>query len=422
MKNYLSILTVLLLLTSCATKKKTVVESGTKYTCSMHPQIMKDEPGKCPICHMDLIPVQTIHTDSVAMRSDDIMKMDMDSSMQEGEMNMVSDLELSEQQIRLGNIKVDTIGKTGFGNSVVLTGTIAFNEKNIETVSARVRGRIERLYYKNVGDYVPTGAKIYELYSEQLNSAKQEYILLLQQRKSIGKSVINYNQLLSSARHKLLLWGMTAGQVNALTANGRAAYVTAFYSPAGGYITQSNGTEGAYVMEGQSIMRLANTSTVWVETQAYSSQLAGINRNASVTVQVPQLGDKKLEGKIEFASPEINQRTRINLLRVSIPNPGNQLKPGMPAYIYVNGTVENDAIALPANAVMHTNKTAFVWVQTGANKFSMQTVVTGAENGNEIEIKQGLKPNSAVVVSGAYLLNSEYLLRNGSSSMEGMKM
>ncbi len=420
MKIYLAILTVLLLLTACDTKRKTAVETGTTYTCSMHPQVKKDEPGKCPICHMELIPVQAGHPDSAAMHSDDTMG--MDSSMQDGEMNMASELELTEQQIRLGNIRVDTIGKTGFGSSVVLTGTVVFNEKNIETVSARVRGRIERLYYKNVGDYVPKGAKIYELYSEQLNSAKQEYILLLQQRKSIGKSVINYNQLLSSARHKLQLWGMTKAQVNALTANGRAAYITTFYSPAGGYITQLNSTEGAYVMEGGAIMRLANTSTLWVETQAYSSQLAGINRNAAVTVQVPQVGNKKMEGKIEFASPEINQQTRINLMRVSLPNPGNELKPGMPAYIYVNSAVQNNAIALPANAVMRTNKTAFVWVQTGRNKFSMQTVVTGAENGNEIEIKQGLKPNAAVVISGAYLLNSEYLLRNGSSSMEGMNM
>lgn len=420
MKIYLSILTVLLLLTACDTKRKTAVETGTKYTCSMHPQVMKDEPGKCPICHMDLIPVQAVHKDTAAMHSGETME--MDSSMQDGEMNMASDLELTEQQIRLGNITVDTIGKTGFGNSIVLTGTIAFNEKNIETVSARVRGRIERLYYKNVGNYVPKGAKIYELYSEELNSAKQEYILLLQQRKSVGNSVINYNQLLSAARHKLQLWGMSAAQVNAITANSKSAFITTFYSPAGGYLTQLNSTEGAYVMEGGAIMRLANTSTVWVETQAYTSQLAGINRNATVTVQVPQLGDKKLEGKIEFASPEINQQTRINLLRVSIPNPGNELKPGMPAYIYVNSAVENNAIALPANAVMRTNKTTYVWVQTGRNKFSMQTVVTGAENGNEIEIKQGLKANAVVVISGAYLLNSEYLLRNGSSSMEGMKM
>jgi Cu(I)/Ag(I) efflux system membrane fusion protein len=420
MKIYLSILTVLLLLNACDTKRKKAVETGTKYTCSMHPQVKKDEPGKCPICHMDLIAVQAVHKDTAAMDSSNAMK--MDSSIQDGKMKMAGELELTEQQIRLGNIRVDTIGKTGFGSSVVLTGTIAFNEKNIETVSARVRGRIEKLYYKNVGNYVPKGGKIYELYSEELNSAKQEYILLLQQRKSVGNSVINYNQLLSAARHKLQLWGMTAAQVNALTANSRAAYVTTFYSPAGGYLTQLNSTEGAYVLEGGPIMRVANTSTVWVETQAYTSQLAAINRNAAVTVQIPQLGNKKMEGKIEFASPEINQQTRINLLRVSLPNPGNELKPGMPAYIYVNSAVENNAIVLPANAVMRTNKSAFVWVQTGRNKFSMQTVVTGAESGNEIEIKQGLKTNAVVVISGAYLLNSEYLLRNGSSSMEGMKM
>lgn len=238
---------------------------------------------------------------------------------------------------------------------------------------------------------------------------------------SLNNTVINYKQLLQAARHKLLLWGMTTAQVNALAQSKKASYTTTFYSPAAGYITDLNAIEGAYVMEGELMVRLANTSSVWIETQAYTSQLSQVNRSGSVTVQIPQLGNKKLSGKIEFASPEINPLTRINLLRVRVPNPGYELKPGMAAYIYVNNSIAS-GIALPIDAVIRNGEMTHVWIKTGANKFKMQSVTIGAESGNQLQVKQGLKDGDVVVTSGAYLLNSEYLLRNGMSSMEGMNM
>jgi Cu(I)/Ag(I) efflux system membrane fusion protein len=427
MKIILFIIGILILLTACDTKRKKAVSAGIKYTCSMHPQVLKDEPGECPICHMDLIVVHQMRTDTAAhsmnMDSSNGMKMDSASNNDMGsdEMEMLNEIGLSDQQIKLGNIHADSIGNTGFGSSTVLTGTVSFNEKNMETISSRVKGRIEKLFFKNVGDFVSKGAKVYELYSEELNSAKQEYILLLQRKGTLSNTVINFNQLLEAARHKLLLWGMTAAQITALEQSRKAFYTTTFYSPASGYITQLNVTEGDYAMEGQSMLRLANTSSVWIETQAYSSQLAQINRSDAVTVQIPEWDNKKITGTIEFASPEINSQTRINLLRVNIPNPGNQLKPGMSAYVYLNRDQKN-TVALPIDAVMRNGKLAYVWIKTGNNKFKMQSVTIGAESGNQIEITSGLKTGDVVVTSGAYLLNSEYLLRNGGNSMEGMKM
>ncbi len=427
MKIVLFIISILILLTACDTKRKKAVAAGIKYTCSMHPQVLKDEPGKCPICHMDLIAVHQMKADTAAqsMNMDSGGSMQMESSANNDtgsdKMTMANEIELSDQQIKLGNIHADTIGNTGFGSSTVLTGTVSFNEKNIETISSRVKGRIEKLFFKNVGDFVGKGAKIYELYSEELNSAKQEYILMLQRRGTVSNTVLNFNQLLEAARHKLLLWGMTAAQISSLEQSRKASYTTAFYSPASGYITQLNVIEGDYAMEGQSMLRLANTSSVWIETQAYSSQLAQINRSAAVTVQIPEWSNKKITGTIEFTSPEINPQTRINLLRVNIPNPDNGLKPGMSAYVFLNSDQKN-TVALPIDAVMRNGKLAYVWIKSGNNKFKMQSVTIGAESGNQIEITSGLKAGNVVVTSGAYLLNSEYLLRNGGNSMEGMKM
>ncbi len=416
------------MLASCGSKKKESGQPLVQYTCSMHPQVLKDAPGECPICHMDLIPLQPIHIDSTMKMmetdSDSSSLMDLDSSsndMGHNDPGMVNELTLTDLQIRTANILVDTIGKVNFKSSNVLTGTVTFNENNIEIVSARVKGRVEHLYYKNMGDFVAKGARLFDLYSEELNSAKQEYILLLQQRSTQNSGVINFNHLVDAARHKLLLWGMTSGQVRALSVNSKPSFITTFYSKASGYINQLNIIEGAYVIEGQSIMRLANTSSVWVETQAYASQLAGMNNAKKVMVQIPALGNRKIEGEIEFASPEINIQTRVNLLRVKISNAGNELKPGMSANVYVNNN-SSQVIALPAEAIIRTTGQPYVWVKTGNNSFKMKQIVIGGESGNKVEIKQGISSLDVVVVSGAYLLNSEYLLRNGVNSMAGMNM
>lgn len=393
------IVLIVLIAVGCKGKNKTAEgTAGTTYTCSMHPQVRSDQPGKCPICGMDLIPVaQNTKASS-------------------------NEVELSDEQIRLANIAFVTLSTGSLANETVLTSTITFNEKNIEVIPARVMGRIERLYYKNIGDYVPKGAKAFELYSEELNSAKQEYVLALQKRKSLGNAVIDFDRLIEAARNKLILWGVSEGQVQAMERTGKAPLTTTFFTTAGGYITNLGAVEGAYVMAGESIFRLANTSTVWAEAQVYTSQMAQIARNANVTVRLPDLGNREVVGKVEFVNPEIDPRTRINLLRVAIPNSGNTLKPGMSAYILLKGE-QSDAITLPIDAVIRSENMATVWLKSGPNKFRYQMVTTGAESGNRLQINSGLKVGDTVVVSGAYLLNSEFLLRNGgTSAMGGMKM
>lgn len=396
-KIILAITVLVMVAAGCQGKKKTPKNPDIYYTCSMHPQVVADEPGKCPICGMDLIPA---------------------SKKKAGAME---EIELSDEQIQLANISYDTLSTGVLNNETVLTGTINFNEKNIEVIASRIMGRVERLYFKNIGDYVPKGAKIYELYSEELNSAKQEYILLLQKRKSLGNAVVDFDQLIESAKNKLLLWGMSNGQIKEMERTGKAPYTTAFYSTASGFITSLDVTEGAYVMAGETIFRLANTSTVWAEAQVYTSQLSQLNRSADITVSVPELGDKEIRGSIDFVNPEINPQTRLNLVRISIPNPGNQLKPGMSAYIILKGQQTN-TIALPIDAVIRNENMAMVWLKSGPNKFKYQMVTTGVESGGRIEITNGLKRGDTVVVSGAYLLNSEFNLRNGGSAMAGMQM
>jgi len=398
MRYNIIIATAFLFFTSCKSKKEITPNSDTYYTCSMDPQVVEDKPGKCPICHMELTQVKKSNGENK------------------------DEIQLSEQQVQLGNIKTDTIRNGTIGDQLVLTGTLNFDQVKANAISSRVMGRIEKLYFKNIGDYVRKDAALYDLYSEELNNAKQEYLLVLEQKNAfVNETAIDFNQLLQSAKNKLLLWGMTEIQIQQLANNKKATAITTFYSTTGGYITQLDISEGDYVMEGGTVIKLVDLSTLWAEAQVYTSQLAEIDKNSLATVQLPDFDGMEIRGRIEFVNPEINPDTRINLIRVSIPNNDNRLKPGMPAYVKLKSP-QRKSLTLPINAVIRDGKGATVWVKTGLHSFKNKMVEVGLESEDRIEIKSGLSAGDVVVVSGAYLLQSEYIFKKGANPMEGMKM
>jgi Cu(I)/Ag(I) efflux system membrane fusion protein len=387
-----------LLFTACNYKKKNPTkDADTFYTCSMDPQIMESEPGKCPICHMELTAVKKSNTE----------KMD--------------EIKLSEQQIQLGNIHIDTLGSGKFGIQTVLNAVLTIDQSKTNIVSSWVMGRVDKLYYKNLGDYVTKGTKLFDLYSEALNNAKQEYLLALEKQKTLVGTAIDFNQLVQSAKNKLLLWGMSEAQLNELAINKKSSTLTTFYSTASGYITSMEIKEGDYVDEGGTIVKLADLSTLWAEAQVYASQLSLLDRGADAIIQIPDMPGPEIKGKIDFENPEISPDIRINLVRVTIPNPGNKLKPGMLAYVTLKSHQRN-VLTLPMEAVLRDGKSTSVWVMTREGIFKNKMVMTGLENNNRIEIKSGLEAGDIVVVSGAYLINSEYIFKRGANPMEGMKM
>lgn len=386
-----------LFFTSCKNKKEVLTDPEMYYTCSMDPQVVEYKPGKCPICKMQL----------TAVKKSDAEKKD--------------EIQLSEQQIGLGNIHTDTIRNGTIGDQLVLTATLNFDRMKSSSVSSRVMGRVEKLHFKTVGDYVKQGLPLYELYSEELNNAKQEYLLALDKEKVFtNDTLIDFNRLLQAAKNKLLLWGMSEKQVEDLAYNRNIA-ATTYYSPAAGYITSIEVREGDYVMEGGAIVKLADLSSLWAEAQVYASQLAEINKSSIAIVQLPDFEGKEIKGKIEFVNPEINPDTRINLIRVSIPNPGNRLKPGMLAYVLLK-SAQRKMLSLPINAVIRAGNGATVWVQTESKTFKSIMVQTGLETDERIEIISGLKEGDIVVLSGAYLLNSEYIFKKGANPMAGHDM
>jgi len=385
---------------ACGGKKKeaaapVTAHSDTMYTCSMHPQVMQERPGKCPICGMELIPVKrTVGAE--------------DGSVQ-----------LSDQQVRLGGIVLDTVGSGAVGDRMVLTGTVVVDETGSSAVSARLSGRVERLYVKATGEYVHRGQKLYDLYSEELNTAEQEYLLALERQETLHSSVVDLKQLAEAARSKLLLWGLSEVQVAELARVRKPQPVTSFYSLGDGVVLSVESHEGDYVGAGTVVLRLADLSGVWVQAQVYTSQLSELKREAEVVVRLPDLPGRVFPGRIDFINPEVDPSARINGIRVALRNKGGVLKPGMAAELTVANGVGH-SLTLPESAVIRSATGSLVWVEAGHNLFRPVMVETGVENGGRVEVRSGLNAGDVVVTEGAYLVNSEYVFKHGVDAMAGM--
>jgi Cu(I)/Ag(I) efflux system membrane fusion protein len=214
---------------------------------------------------------------------------------------------------------------------------------------------------------------------------------------------------------------MSETQVAELARTRQAGTTTSFYSPVSGYISTIVSHEGDYLSPGTVLVRLADLSDVWVETQVYTTQMSTLDRNGKVVVRFPDLPGKEFSGRIGLVNPEVDPAGRTNLVRVPLANVGGLLRPGMPAEVTVTSG-ERHSLTLPVEAVLHSKDGDVVWVTSGHNRFRPVMVSLGLETDGRVEIRAGLKKGDVVVTEGAYLVNSEYAFKHGQDAMAGMKM
>jgi Cu(I)/Ag(I) efflux system membrane fusion protein len=393
--------TVFTVLAACNGKNKEEhsvlqAEENIYYTCSMDPQVKEDKPGKCPICHMDLTP----------------MKKDSSAS---------NEISLSDQQIKLGNISVRTISESESSLVENYNGVLTIDQKGMKTISARVMGRIEKLYFKTEGDYIQKNQAVYQIYSEDIAIAKQDYFTAYKQLSMPGDFGKNAKSMLNAAKQKLLFFGLSSSQIESIKTSSQISPYTTFYSTHSGYVSEITVTEGSYVMEGAAIIKVANLNSLWLETQVNVNYVKSLKIGQSAKLSFADYPNKEINAKISFINPEINPDSRLLLIRMEVPNPNLFLKPGMQAVARL--TQSNlKGMFVPIDAVIRDENATYIWVQKSHGIFENVMVETGAESNGMIEIKSALDPSKKVVITGAYAINSEYKFRKGSDPMAGMDM
>lgn len=385
-----------LLLAACkdAGKKEIASEKKQTYTCPMHPQIVQDKPGTCPICGMDLVPFDKTNKEAA--------------------------LTLGESQIALANITTMTVGTGALSNFKRLNGRLATDPEKTAVISSRVPGRIEVLYVKETGVKVNKGQPLYKIYSEQLASLQQEYLLAAAQVKQFPDDA-RFLDIEKAARQKLVLYDQSNAQIAQLLQSQKVSPYVTYPATVSGIVSELTATEGQYVAEGGAVMRLEGYDQLWVEADVYPAEAAAIHIGQSVKVIVAGWENEPQTMNIQFINPSLQSGSQLMQLRGSIPNPNNRWQPGLQANILLPVSSKGDVLSLPVDAVIRDGKGAHVWVETGRGKFEPRMVSTGMENFDSVEITEGLEAGDKVVVTGAYLLYSEYILKKGADPMAGMQ-
>jgi Cu(I)/Ag(I) efflux system membrane fusion protein len=386
-------LLLLLFLSACKQNgkdPKTATTEAQTYTCPMHPQIVQDKPGTCPICGMDLVPFN---------------KDDKGTS-----------LSLNDNQRALANVTTTTIGVNGFASYKQLNGRLTVNPEKTEYVSSRVPGRIEQLYARQTGVKVNKGQPLFKIYSEQLATLQKEYLLTIAQAEEFPEDV-TFKQLLQSSRQKLELYGQSEAQISQIRKNRKSSPFIIFNAPESGTVAELSVTEGQYVSEGSPILKLEGYSRLWVEADLYALEASAIKEGQKVNVVIPGWEDQPQTMTISFVNPSLETNGQLLQVRGEIPNPNNQWQPGLQANIFLPKATSSGTISLPVDAVIRDGKGAHVWVETKKGKFEPRMVKLGLETFDKVEISEGLTEGDTVVTSGAYLLYSEFILKKGKNPM-----
>ncbi len=372
---------------ACTNEKETV--SSQNFTCPMHPQIIKDGPSSCPICGMDLVPVSKGGTNN--------------------------EIILMDNQVQLANITTMPIASSNFGTSKVLNARLVTNPELSELISSRYAGRIERLYVKEPGRQVSKGQALFQIYSEELQTLQQDYLLQLKQSAAFPNEKI-YTTLREAAKNKLRLFGYSNTQISNLVRSSKTSPLITVNATVSGVVNELNVSEGQYVSAGSPIISLENYSQLWVEADVYPDEASSIKFGTPVKVRIDGFPELEQTVKINFISPQIDAASQVLKVRAPISSKG-KLQSGMQATVFLNTANISNAVALPLSAVVRDGKGAHVWVKTGKNTFAPKMVTTGQEDANQIIITSGLENFKEVVVSGAYLLSSEFILKKGSDAM-----
>ncbi|MCF6157368.1 MAG: efflux RND transporter periplasmic adaptor subunit [wastewater metagenome] len=301
--------------------KETTKKKILYWTCGMHPSVKMDKPGKCPICAMDLVPV---YEKGAGIEED----------------GALATVELSERARKLAQVETDTITFRSLTKDIYTVGLIDYDERLKAIVSAWIPGRIDRLFVDFTGTQVVKDEAMVWMYSPELVSTQEEYLLALETAEKINDSTFDEvirggKSLLDAAKRRLLWWGMTEKQIEKLAEEKQVRQHTIIYAPISGIVTEKKSLEGQYVAQGDPIYTIANLSNVWMMANIYEYEMAWVKIGQEVEVTTPTYPGEAFIGTVSFIEPFLDDKTRSVKIRCNIPNPKFKLKPSM----YVNARI-----------------------------------------------------------------------------------
>ena len=367
------------------------------WTCSMHHQIRQNEPGICPICEMDLIPLDnSLSNDDPAI------------------------LMMSAEAAKLAQVETTIVGQvensSGQNTDILVEGTIEMDERSINAQAAHIGGRIESLQVNFEGEYVKAGQKIATIYSTGLLAASEELLTAVKFEDKV-------EGIKEASIQKLRNWKISDAQIESILSSGKPIETIDLYADHSGYVLQKKVALGDYVNQGQALYTVGQTNRLWLIFNVFESDLANVKIGQRVSFTTPSTGEKEFTARINYIEPLLDPVSRTATVRAETSSKGNQLKPGMLLEGNIRNTSttsSNGTISVPRSAVLWTGNTSVVYVKlqdTEVPSYEFREVFIESQSGDYVKVLEGIQNGDEIVTKGAFAIDAAAQLNNNLSMM-----
>lgn len=362
------------------------------WTCSMHPQIRMDHPGKCPICGMNLIPLQSNDT-----------------------VNDPQSVHFTKEAAELANVMTSVVTKQKPVKEVRLYGKIQADERLLQSQVAHIPGRIEKLMVNFTGETVRKGQTLALVFSPELVTAQQEFLEAIKMKEL-------QPEIYEAVKEKLRLWKLTESQIHSIENSGKIQNNFDVVSNSSGIVTARLVNNGDHVAEGTVLYEVVDLSKLWIQFDAYESDLPFLNKGNKISFTIQALPGKEFYGNIVFIDPVMDPLTRVSRVRVEIDNRSGKFKPEM----FVSGIVKanlsayQNHLVIPRSAVLWTGERSVVYVKqphVDEPVFKMREIELGPMLGNSFVVIQGLEEGEEIVTQGTFSVDAAAQLEGKPSMM-----
>jgi Cu(I)/Ag(I) efflux system membrane fusion protein/cobalt-zinc-cadmium efflux system membrane fusion protein len=404
---YMIILIMTAAIIGCSDNHKSeIAASGTQdyYTCPMHPEIVQDEPGDCPICGMDLV---------LGTRADD----DHEHSHQSQLDSVEEYLTIDPVMVQNMGVRVEHAEMRKLRPRIRTIGRLEAAEDRSYSMNLKYSGWVERIWADKTGEMVQKNDKLFEIYSPELIAAQEEYLNAVQ---TYGAD----NSITRSVKKKMQLWDVPADHLEDVVRENNPGRNLIVRSPGAGFIMHKTIQAGSYVRSGTDLYHLADLSSIWVMAEVYENQIPFIKVGQEVEFTITNLPGGLFTGKIDHIYPELEKKTRTQKLRIVLDNSAYQLKPGMYADVVIFNSWQQELLSIPSSAVIRNGGGKLVFVSYDIGKYKPQTIETGVfdDSSGYIEVISGLQEGDLIVTSGQFLLDSESQLREAVEKLLAEKL
>jgi len=375
------------------------------WVAPMDPTYIRDEPGKSPM-GMDLVAVY---------------------EEEGGEKEPTSTIRIDPVTLQNMGVRTALVKKKPLVKYIRTFGNIRTDETKLSEINTKFGGWIEKLYVEFEGEVVRKGQPLFDIYSPELVSAQEEYLLALRQHENLSSSGYpsirqGAERLLQASRTRLLYWDLTDKQIREIERTGKTRKIVTIHSPASGVVVIRKATEGRYFKSGKRMYKIADLSTVWVDVEIYEYDLPWIHQGMAAEMELPYTPGKRFHGKVLYIYPYLNPQTRTATLRLEFPNPNYELKLDMYANVYLKSTVSQDSLVIPQESVIRSGVRNVVFISLGNGRFEPRDVQLGLEgNDDEYQVLKGLREGDEIVISAQFMLDSESRLREAVEKMQEVK-